>query len=675
MHSFQHIIAPLAWGNNILKSHIYSSSALPHYLQGPETYPSDALMAFFSTLARNGAAIIPLDECAGYPEIRFQGGGMPDAAHMPMFDMKDPSVQNKLSELADEIHFHGSKLLLKTELTYPAGYSLHGGVGMDFLKGTTCATEPIPERKMEKMIHDFVEKIRLYHSLGYDGLSIRTDQTVGWVPHERQDEYGGTVTNRTRLLRRCLSAVKRALGKDFLIEAVMAGELPLGYGGDFDASVDADGNKILETRPRYSYHLEDTIEFLLAADGIIDIVQLRERDAFLAQPTTYNFTGEHRTADYARKIRAAGFRGLLALNGGFQDPNVVETFLRNGDCDLICMGRAFFADFDYFQKIQEERPADIVPCILCNRCHGTISAPWVSSCSVNPQLGLQHKLSRLITPPKRRKRVAVIGGGPSGMRAAIIATERGHQVTLFEKEPVLGGQLRHADYFQFKRPLRYYKQWLIRQLETLNVEIRLSSVPCPKDLTNYDCVISAVGSRHIVPKICPEMPEHPLTCWDVIGHEEKLGRRVLLLGGSQTGVETAMYLAETGHEVVVLSRQKQLAKDAPPLHNITMDHVERDTKGYIRTFASWEKYPNLSWITGVRYKRVTDGSVTFTAEDGAVHTMEADRVVISGGVVSRVQEAMAYAGCTDEFYCIGDCNGMRNLQQCSRDAYAKASQI
>ncbi len=110
MHSFQHIISPLTLGNVILKSHIYSSCALPHYLQGPETYPSNALMTFLSSLAKNGAALIPLDECVGYPEIRFRGGGMPDAAHMPMFDLHDPSVQNKLSELAEEIHFYGSKL-------------------------------------------------------------------------------------------------------------------------------------------------------------------------------------------------------------------------------------------------------------------------------------------------------------------------------------------------------------------------------------------------------------------------------------------------------------------------------------------------------------------------------------------------------------------------------------
>lgn len=677
MNQFWKITQPLTIGNVILKSHIYSSCALPHYLQGPETYPSDAMMAFFSSVAKNGAAMIPLDECGGYPEMRFQGGGMPDAAHMPMFDMRDPSVQNKLSELAEELHFLGTKLLLKTELTYPEGYSLHGGEIFEFLKGTTRQTRPIPEEKMQEMVDQFVKKVSLYRSLGYDGLTIRTDGYVGWQPKERQDAYGGSVTNRTRLLHRCLSAVKQALGQDFLIEAVMAGELPLGYGGDFDAQVDALGNKIRTAQPKGSYQLEDTLEFLRAFDGIVDVLQLREHDAFLAQPTTYNYTGTPGTVSCAKAIRQSGFRGIIALNGGFQAPGQIEQLLESGVCDMIAMGRAFYADPDYYEKIRQDRAQDIVPCIKCNRCHGLVRAPWISVCSVNPTLGMQHKLERLVAPTTKKKRVAVIGGGPAGMEAAMVAAKRGHSVTLYEKEIHLGGQLRHADYFSFKWLLKDYRLWLERQLKAWKVEIHTGVALTPAQLkeAHYDCVISAVGSRHIVPGICKNMTGTFRTCWDIIGHEDRLGARIALLGGSHTGTETAMYLAEHGHTVYVFTRQDVIAKDAPPLHNIGMDHVGVDKSGMVRTFASWENYARIIPVTNVHYEAVTEKSVTYRIGDGPDITGEFDDVIISGGVVSETAAAMQYADCAPEFYAVGDCNGTRNLQTCTRDAFAKASQI
>ena len=344
---------------------------------------------------------------------------------------------------------------------------------------------------------------------------------------------------------------------------------------------------------------------------------------------------------------------------------------------MIAMGRAFYADPDYYKKIRQDRAEDIVPCIKCNRCHGLVRAPWISVCSVNPTLGMQHKLERLVAPTTKKKRVAVIGGGPAGMEAAMVAAKRGHSVTLYEKESHLGGQLRHADYFSFKWLLKDYRLWLERQLKAWKVEIHTGVALTPAQLkeAHYDCVISAVGSRHIVPGICKNMTGTFRTCWDIIGHEDRLGARIALLGGSHTGTETAMYLAEHGHTVYVFTRQDVIAKDAPPLHNIGMDHVGVDKSGMVRTFASWENYARIIPVTNVHYEAVTEKSVTYRIGDGPDITGEFDDVIISGGVVSETAAAMQYADCAPEFYAVGDCNGTRNLQTCTRDAFAKASQI
>ena len=136
-----------------------------------------------------------------------------------------------------------------------------------------------------------------------------------------------------------------------------------------------------------------------------------------------------------------------------------------------------------------------------------------------------------------------------------------------------------------------------------------------------------------------------------------------------------MYLAEHGHTVYVFTRQDVIAKDAPPLHNIGMDHVGVDKRGMVRTFASWENYARIIPVTNVHYEAVTEKSVTYRIGDGSDITGEFDDIIISGGVVSETAAAMQYADCAPEFYAVGDCNGTRNLQTCTRDAFAKASQI
>ena len=149
----------------------------------------------------------------------------------------------------------------------------------------------------------------------------------------------------------------------------------------------------------------------------------------------------------------------------------------------------------------------------------------------------------------------------------------------------------------------------------------------------------------------------------------------MIVGGSETGVETGMYLAENGHTVTILTRQDRLAKDSSPLHHLTMDHNGYDKDGYIHTFASWENYERLFSICGVQTRTLTPTSVTYEDADGRTCTICADDVLVNGGVTPRLSQALRYVGCTEEFYIAGDCNRMHNLQQGIRDAFAKASQI
>ena len=251
----------------------------------------------------------------------------------------------------------------------------------------------------------------------------------------------------------------------------------------------------------------------------------------------------------------------------------------------MAVGRQFICDSDYGRKILEDRPEDIVPCQRCAKCHVPYEkGPWIFVCSGNPKMGLMNRLGHMLEPPAYRKKVAVVGGGVAGMEAALTARDRGHQVTLFEATDALGGQLRHADYPEFKWPLRNFRDYMIRQVLKSNIDLHLGEAATPELIRagGYDAVILALGALPARPPIPGAEGENVWMPIDVYGHEGELGRKVTVIGGGEIGAETGLYLAECGHQVTLLTRQDRVAPNATCTHYREM-FEER-----------WEAEPNFT---------------------------------------------------------------------------------
>ena len=667
MKRYQHLLSPVRIGNSVLKNRLVYPNASPHFFQGPETYPAEPYRAFNSSLAKNGAAIVTLAEWADVGRRDKFPANM-DMPHMQAFDLSDPSVHNYISQLADEIHFFGSKVLLNSELRLPQGYSLNGGPGAGPMRGKMTAA--IPREMIPEVIDAYVKKVRLYRNLGYDGVTMRIDGSMLPSDDPRQDEYGGCLENRMRMVLELYSRIKKEFGPSFITEVQLAGEQPHGYTGAH----------------KHGYTIQDTVEFARLAKGLVDIIQLRESDMCKSHPTGFTFKkGEHATIGYSEAIKAAGVRILTEPLGGFQDPAELEGYIRDGRCDLIGAARAFMCDPEYGRKLYEGKGEEITPCLWCNKCHGTILPepdPWISCCSVNPKLGLQDKLHRLENNNVTPKKVAVIGGGPSGMRAAVFAAEKGHLVTLFEKSDYLGGQLLHAESFSFKWPIRDFRNWLVREMDRLGVTVVMNTAPTADDISaaGFDAVIAATGASPVLPRSIKGLRDdsgkalYP-TCVDVFGKEAELGHKVIMVGGSETGIETAMYLAENGHDVTVLTRQSEIGHDCSKLHYITMAWVKIGPDGTGHMAPAWEKYDNIHGIPSVTTLEVDGGRVTYRDFGGNISTVEGDSVVICGGMSPNVDAALSYADAADSFVLIGDCNSKGNIQRCMRDAFAAVQRI
>ena len=656
---YSHLLSPVTIGNVTLKNRISSPDASLHLLQGPETFPADGYRAWVIQMAKSCAYMV----MSPWSNPTQRTIGMADSVRMQNFDMEDPSVSNYFSKMCDDIHFYGSKILISTipfRLPWPQGYNLDGQGGM-FLPGQPVEPkEALPAERMGELVENYVNYVANYKTFGYDGVSLNISMLIGKNRNHRTDEYGcDTPENAARLPKLLFGAIKQRLGRDFITEAYVYGEMDHIYSKEFMAAVVKE--------------LED----------VVDIVSIKEKDAATNHPTGFQFQkGQHTCFTYAKAIRDTGAKVLVGVNGGFQDPQELDGYLAEGKCDLIAMARGLFADEEYMEKCLTGRGEDIVPCIWCNKCHGTMTPPWISFCSVNPRLGIDPMLLKTLPEGHSSKKTAVIGGGPIGMRAAIMAAQQGHQVTLFEQTDYLGGQLKHSDYVSFKWPLRDYKNYLVRQLRKNGVTVRMQTKATPELLEQegFEAVIAATGAVPNIPAFAQDAEGKLLpglkTCLDVFGHEAELGKRVVIVGGSETGVETGMHLCELGHKVTVLTRQFELAHDASHLHAITMAIVTYDPEDHHEIIkCAWEKYPNFCGIVHASTTAVTPTSVTYLDQDGVSHRLEADSVVICGGMKAQRDEALAFYGSAPRFFMTGDCEKVANLQAGNRSAMGKVAQL
>jgi NADPH-dependent 2,4-dienoyl-CoA reductase/sulfur reductase-like enzyme len=410
--------------------------------------------------------------------------------------------------------------------------------------------------------------------------------------------------------------------------------------------------------------IEGIIESAKMMEGGVDILRMGGGSAI-----TFNQYKEKGSPDVIRisqAIKESGVNIFTMPGGGFGDPDIMEDAIASGKCDMITLARALIADPDYGRKLLEGRGDDIVPCTLENRCHGdSFTGPWISVCCVNPRLGLE-SACKVIDGPTTPKKVAVIGGGPAGMKAAITAAERGHRVTLYEKSDSLGGLLRHADYSPFKWPIKDFKNYLVRQVEKAGVEIHLNSEATTEMIKakGYDMVLAALGSEPVVSKIPGSDGKNVYDIMTAHHSEKSLGKRVVFVGAGERVVETALFLLETGHHVTILTADAELLK-------VNRVHYPDEL---IRITDDLE---NFSFILKATTTRISNGKVYFRDADGEENSVRADSVVIHGGFKPKQNEAMDFSeSAGTAFFAIGDCSGRcGNIQKSIRSAYFTACQI
>lgn len=636
MKKYPHVFSPIRVGGVVLKNRIMSAPTTPMTTSSGQLYPTEEGIRFFEQRAKSGAGLVT---CAG----AFVGGAHDDGVHCA-WDLKKPNCMNRLADLAERIHLYGARCTMELHGLLPDGYTCSDG---NRIMGGPAIGREMPAEKIRAFVGEYAEAAKKLQSIGFDGILLHTGHSIPLaqfmspLTNHRIDEYGGSRENRCRFAIEILDGIRAVCGPDFIIDVRMSGTEHEPGGIDLE-----EGLAIAEL-------MQDHCDILQASCGMVT-------DEWMAWTHPCGFRPPNPNVYIAEGWKKSGRinRCLVTTLGGITNLADCEEILASGKADFVMVAREFIADPEWIHKDLAGHAEDVTPCIKCMRCHDSDNYEQHFQCAVNPCAGLEAAIE-MVPPAKGHKNVAVIGGGPAGMYAALAAADRGHTVTLFEKQSYLGGLLEYADHVSFKWPLAAYKNWLIAQVEkNPSITVELNTQAHADTVAGFDSVIAALGSEPVVPKWLPGV-EHCRTAVSAYGHEDELGEKVVIIGGGQVGLETAVHLQRLGKDVTLVEMLPELAADASSTHR---GELMTEVKNHADT---------IHVLCEAKCTAAESGLVRYE-KDGAAHELQADSILLAVGLRARRDEADAFMNAADDYYAIGDCVKARTVEWCTKEGFYTA---
>ena len=588
--------------------------------------PGPRHIAYYEERARGGAAMIVVEPMPVHAAtVLTRGNFRPeDDSVIPHFKAVTAAIQRHGALALQQLYHIGSHG--DSELSFHAHWSPSGMPSYHDSDGSHAMSEA----EIETTIEGFVQAARRCKAAGFDGVEVWAayhgfvDQF--WTPwsNRREDRWGGSLENRTRVSREILARIRATCGPDFIIGLAVSDE----------------------TGDRHSLTRAELCDIVALHDrlGLMDYVTCGTGSYFQFETLMPTFLfAEKLGVDLAGALKHVVKTALVTAESHIRTPENAETVLGEGAADLVSIVRGQIADPHLVAKALSGHPEDIRGCLSCNQmCWGRRSRDYWISCLVNPSAGREFEWGGdRFTPAAQPCRVLVVGGGPAGLEAARVAAERGHRVTLAEASDRLGGAFRLAGLQPRRAQILDLIAWYERQLGRLGVELRLNCYLEADEIAVFgaDQVILATGSLPAGTGFQKAMPHwdqmpgwdrgHVFSVEDVMARSARLGKRVLLLdeNGGWRGCGTAWKLAEDGHEVTLVTPDPMVGKE---LQRNAADGALRRRLRQLKVEVRVET-SLLEWLG--------DGARLISHLDGAESHVAADSLVMS--TTNRAMDALA----------------------------------
>ncbi|RDY32385.1 FAD-dependent oxidoreductase [Lachnotalea glycerini] len=638
---FQNMFTPVQIGPVTIKNRFVVPPMGNNFANGDGCL-SERSLGYYAARAKGGFGLITVE--ATVVDKTAKGGPKKPCLY-------DDTVIDSFAKVADAVHAEGGKISVQLQHAGAEGNAKAAGHPIKAPSPIASHVgKDIPQEITREEIYDLIEKygdsalrakkagfdfVEVHMAHGYLVSSFISQRT-----NKRVDEFGGNFENRMRLSRLIIENIRKKVGESLgIICRINCDDNVLGGISVQDAAAVA---AYLEVCKADALHVSRAVHI---------------RDEFMWAPTCVHGGFN---ADYVTEIKKAVQIPVIMV-GRFTEPDYAELMVKEGRADLIAFGRQSIADPEMPNKSYHGELDSMTPCIGCLQgCVANMFQGKPIQCLVNPRVGHETELTKAET----KKQIMVIGGGVGGLYAAYITRLKGHNVTVYEKSGVLGGNMRLAAFPPGKGDLIGMVRNYIALCEKSGVKIVMNT-EVTEALIRKECpdaVIVATGSKPLVLPI-PGIQEAGLLHGDdVLSGKAQCGLKVLVVGGGMVGCELAAFLGEANHEVTVIELRDKVGADVITEHR---KYLMKDFDEY-----------KIQTVTGAKVSEFNTDGVTYTLEDGTKKQLSGfDNVVLAMGYRNYNPFEEEASNLAKEVYVIGDAIRARRALDATREAYEAALNI
>jgi len=609
------------------------------YSEQDETV-GDRFVTFFAERAKGGVGLII---------VPFSPINAGSAMQPGLYD--DRFVQGA-QRLTEAVHENGAKIAVQFIAQYHMvtvkGVSEVVGPSEEFNQIMRTTPRALTTDEIQDIIRNYGDAAHRAKVARFDAVEVLVgggyllNRFLSPISNKREDDYGGSLENRMRIILEVIDAIKQKVGGEYTVTCRLN----------------------IDEQMKGGHTVEDSKKVVKILEGAgIQAINVYTGWHESPVPTVQHFIPRGAFVHLAEEIRRGIEIPVIASNR-INDPVLGEKILAGGKADLVGMGRALLADPYLPNKSRESRIDEIVPCIACSHCLAEVMTAYrqwgvaaPTFCTVNPCAGREAEC--VIDPADRPKKVCVVGGGPGGMEAATIAALRGHEVSLFEVGGELGGKLLTASIPPYKEELRGLAESLKARMKKAGVKVSLGTSIDADSLAEMepDAVILATGATPMSMDIPGADKDHVATAEDaLLGRKEAKGN-VVVVGGGMVGCETGEFLLEKVegvNEVIIVEMLGRVASDVPVTSRpFFLTRLEKE---------------GIQIKTHTTLKEITDGGVKVD-EKGESRFIKADTVIFAVSFESDNKLARELKGRVPELYMVGDCEEPRTIREAIEEGF------